>query len=327
MKKILIFVVFTLSGIQLTLGQIIVANSYVVNTNTYDTIQGEYVSGLVTYNPDTRTLTLENATIVERPPQSFESSSGVLSFSGTSNNRLDTINIKFLGNNTLSTYSLLEWCITGYYCTQINILGPGSVTLNGYPGIALQYAQELTVREGATLIFPQLNVPGYEYVGIGSQYERAAVLIDSSTFRCESGTPFLNIASLQLSRCHIEFPQDTYFSEPTGTLLNADGTPVSGYFVIVPDNGTAVPQYLEESGFSLYPNPARDYVHVECTMSNIQWDGATVEVFDIYGKLLLTERMSSGTATLNVSGLAAGVYVLRVTDAEGREHQGKIVKR
>ncbi|MBQ6157026.1 MAG: T9SS type A sorting domain-containing protein [Bacteroidales bacterium] len=37
--------------------------------------------------------------------------------------------------------------------------------------------------------------------------------------------------------------------------------------------------------------------------------------------------LQDGTATLDVKSLPAGVYVLRVTDAEGREYQQKVVRR
>ena len=68
---------------------------------------------------------------------------------------------------------------------------------------------------------------------------------------------------------------------------------------------------------SLYPNPAKEVVNVQCTMNNVQWDGATVEVYDVYGKLLQTVEMSSEITTLNVSGLADGMYFVRVTTDRG----------
>ena len=318
MKKILFLVSLTLFAVQVALGQIIIANMYVVNTDSYDTIQGEYISGLVTYNPETRTLTLEDATIFERTPQPMESSDGALVFAGSYNNRLDTVNVKLLGENVIVSHSPIGWGITGYYCTQINILGPGSLVVGGFPGISLDCVQELNIQEGATVRFPQPTATGFEYVGIASHYERTPVLIDSSTLVCESGTPFRNIADLQLSRCHINVPENAHFDEPTGTMLNADNTQVTGFFSIVPGSGTAVLQYLEENGFSLYPNPARNYVQIQCTTSNAQqWEGANVDVFDVHGKLLQTVHVSSEITPLNVSTLPNGTYFVRVKMGTG----------
>jgi len=68
---------------------------------------------------------------------------------------------------------------------------------------------------------------------------------------------------------------------------------------------------------TLYPNPAKEILNVQCTMNNVQWDGATVEVFDVYGKLLQIVEISSEITTLNVSGLADGMYFVRVTTEKG----------
>ena len=68
---------------------------------------------------------------------------------------------------------------------------------------------------------------------------------------------------------------------------------------------------------SLYPNPAKEVVNVQCTMNHVQWDGAIGEVSEVYGPLLQTVEMSSKITTLNVSGLADGMYFVRVTTDRG----------
>lgn len=317
MRNIILIASLALLCVQITLGQIIIANTYVVNTDSYDTIQGEYISGLVTYNPITRTLMLEDATIIERTPQPLESSDGVLVFAGTYSNRLDTVNVKLLGENVIVPYSPLGRGVTGYYCTQINLFGPGSLVVGGFPGISLDYVQELTIQEGATVRFPQPTATGFEYAGIISHYEKTPVLIDSSTLVCESGTPFRNIADLQLSRCHINVPEGAHFDEPTGTMLNADNTQVTGFFSIVPGSGTAVPQCSDENNVRFYPNPAKEFINVQCTTFNEQWDGAAVELFDVQGKLLQTVRVSSEITTLDVSSIVNGIYFVRVKTGSG----------
>ena len=67
----------------------------------------------------------------------------------------------------------------------------------------------------------------------------------------------------------------------------------------------------------LYPNPAREILNVQCTMGDVCGEDATVELLDVYGKLLQTVRMSPETTTLNVGGLASGVYFVRVTTDRG----------
>ena len=75
-------------------------------------------------------------------------------------------------------------------------------------------------------------------------------------------------------------------------------------------------EYLQ-SQVVLYPNPAKEIVNVQCTMNNVPMDGAEIEVLDVYGKLLQTLKVSSEITQINVSGLADGMYFVRVTMSEG----------
>jgi len=65
---------------------------------------------------------------------------------------------------------------------------------------------------------------------------------------------------------------------------------------------------------SLYPNPAKEYV-------DIRVDGdlnvKTMEVFDVYGKLINTVIVTENPTRINVSGLANGMYFVRVSTEEG----------
>ena len=87
---------------------------------------------------------------------------------------------------------------------------------------------------------------------------------------------------------------------------------VTGY-TITP----AVPEYLN-AYITLYPNPTNDVINVQCTMNNVQVKA--FEVFDVYGKLINpveTVCTPSLQTQINVSGLAAGVYFVRVTTEQG----------
>ena len=70
----------------------------------------------------------------------------------------------------------------------------------------------------------------------------------------------------------------------------------------------------------VYPNPTTDVVNVQCSMDNVQCSG--IEVVDIYGKIITTVGTrfiaSDQTPTqINVSGLSAGMYFVRVTTDRG----------
>ena len=71
------------------------------------------------------------------------------------------------------------------------------------------------------------------------------------------------------------------------------------------------------NSISLYPNPANDVVNVQCTMNNVQLEG--IEVIDVYGKVVRTVVGANNYSPIriNVSGLANGMYFVRVTTDEG----------
>lgn len=67
----------------------------------------------------------------------------------------------------------------------------------------------------------------------------------------------------------------------------------------------------------VYPNPAKDILHVsgQSALTN-----SLVEVYDMYGKLILTGKAEAGSTstTINIESLPNGVYTLKITQ-EGME--------
>ena len=76
---------------------------------------------------------------------------------------------------------------------------------------------------------------------------------------------------------------------------------------------TGIESWLSNS-VSLYPNPAKEYV-------DIRVDGdlnvTMMEVYDVYGKLINTVNVVDNPTRINVSGLADGMYFVRVTTEKG----------
>ena len=63
----------------------------------------------------------------------------------------------------------------------------------------------------------------------------------------------------------------------------------------------------------LFPNPANDIINVQCSMFNVQ----SVEVIDVYGKVINTLNVTENPTRINVSSLANGMYFVRVTTEMG----------
>ena len=78
----------------------------------------------------------------------------------------------------------------------------------------------------------------------------------------------------------------------------------------------SLPQENNFQTISVYPNPVKDN---RVTTEGIEAD--EVQVYNTLGQLVKTVR---GTNEIDLSGLVEGVYLLRITDAEGKVYTNKI---
>ena len=74
---------------------------------------------------------------------------------------------------------------------------------------------------------------------------------------------------------------------------------------------------------NVYPNPTDGILYVELSGAGIK----SVGLYDLQGRIVGANNYSplQGTAMINVRSVTAGVYVLRVTDGDGREYHRKVV--
>ena len=86
-----------------------------------------------------------------------------------------------------------------------------------------------------------------------------------------------------------------------------------------PVDGTGITTF-ESANINMYPNPATDQITIEGTQ------GATVNIYDITGKILLTNIMHSDRETINVSQLSAGVYIVELQNQKSKS-TSKLIKR
>lgn len=77
----------------------------------------------------------------------------------------------------------------------------------------------------------------------------------------------------------------------------------------------------EIAGAKLYPVPAHTTLTIE--HSSVL---TSVSISDISGRLLSTQNAFTATATVDVSGLEAGVYVIEYTDESGQAYKEKFTK-
>ena len=74
----------------------------------------------------------------------------------------------------------------------------------------------------------------------------------------------------------------------------------------------------EAESIGIYPNPAKDRIVVE------GMEAVEVKVYNTSGQMVKCVRE---TNEIDVEGLAEGVYLVRIMDAEGKVYTNKIMKR
>ena len=74
--------------------------------------------------------------------------------------------------------------------------------------------------------------------------------------------------------------------------------------------------------FTLYPNPAKDYVTIETDLSAI---GGALQITDVTGRTLDRLQVTSSKLQVNTNQFSAGIYFVRLSDKQGRNATMKLV--
>jgi len=85
---------------------------------------------------------------------------------------------------------------------------------------------------------------------------------------------------------------------------------------IVSNNVNAVPEYPNESGIRIYPNPANDELIINISAYSAV-NHTTLKLFNIYGKLLKSVTITGNATTIDVSNYPVGIYIIRFMDKKG----------
>jgi hypothetical protein len=80
--------------------------------------------------------------------------------------------------------------------------------------------------------------------------------------------------------------------------------------IVTQELGTTGVSYLQNPSIKIYPNPTNNVLMIEGFAGN-----ATVMIFDVSGKMLLTEKVIS--KQVDISSLVNGIYLIKITDKKG----------
>ena len=81
-------------------------------------------------------------------------------------------------------------------------------------------------------------------------------------------------------------------------------------------------EQMKIDDIQLHPNPTNGMIEIKSNNLNIK----QIELYDIFGKLLMEKKANESTVTLDVSPYAKGMYLLRYTLSDDTQQTKKIIK-
>jgi hypothetical protein len=116
------------------------------------------------------------------------------------------------------------------------------------------------------------------------------------------------------------------------TLRVALGTAARNNRIVLPTetiglgsaNSSISASTSENNAVSIYPNPTQQLLNV---VLNQHSGSSTIELFDAFGKKVISEKTTSSSTKLDLSKLAKGVYLIRINNNNQLVHQSKIIKQ
>lgn len=140
----------------------------------------------------------------------------------------------------------------------------------------------------------------------------------------QSGTGFQNMSTLT---AHFGIGQATIINQvvikwPSGTIDTINNVNPNQNLLVV-EGSTLATNSFENGVFAIYPNPAKNNINIQLQDSlNITLQSAAI--YDLTGRFVLFT--ADLTNPINVEKLAAGTYILSVSDTNNRNYSQKFIK-
>jgi glucose/arabinose dehydrogenase len=109
----------------------------------------------------------------------------------------------------------------------------------------------------------------------------------------------------------------TFGEDVNGELYVAIGSTISKII----DSSLGLNNF-NKNGLTFYPNPAKTQIFIENATDN---ELSFVNIFDLTGKKILEKEITGETATVSISELSKGIYLITVQDLTGNKYQSKLI--
>lgn len=245
-----------------------------------DNITGDDISGNISYNSETNTLTLNNATITA----GYELDEGIF------HNEFG-LTIELIGDNEINGYYY------GIYNdTKATITGSGTLVLNA-TYTALYHDDHIL-----NIVNTSLTCNGGE---IGIRGAQVLFVINSTIRATGASASIRDFSTIVFNNAAIVQPVGAYYDEQRERVCDSLGNVVTTEVIIEAGAVSAI-RNTELADLSIYPNPASDFINVIADGFN------TIEIFNFVGQKVFTNPVTTNTMHINLSTFSNGVYILRL---------------
>jgi len=125
---------------------------------------------------------------------------------------------------------------------------------------------------------------------------------------------------LTIGNFHTDAESDTTLFNPLAQQWRLSYYFIDDVSVIALDSVPNSVAEVEELNFSFHPNPVTDVLHIQA-----QRPMQRLHLYDLSGRAVLVEQVLSDRHSLNLSGIPPGIYLLEVSDRQGRRSVQKMV--
>jgi hypothetical protein len=108
----------------------------------------------------------------------------------------------------------------------------------------------------------------------------------------------------------------------TAWVTALDTVITSDKIITVTEQSTLGISNVKLSNIKIYPNPTNEFLFVK----NANSEFSKIEIFDIKGSLILTEKLVSNEQKINVNSLQKGMYFIQFSNEKSEMKTFKMVK-
>ncbi|MEG2070210.1 MAG: T9SS type A sorting domain-containing protein, partial [Bacteroidales bacterium] len=184
------------------------------------------------------------------------------------------------------------------------------------------------------------NEPGNVLYSLPAQLPaHAEQFFDFIEYRLEeplaiSGTFYIGFYQNHSVQLNLGFDQNNdareHFIYKTGTNWKhpfLKGAPMIRPVVGKDYNSVGIEKVNPMVTYSVYPNPASDFVNIKIESSETDNQNIIYELFDIYGRKITNGLICDDLTTLPMGSYASGVYLLKISEKGRLYNTTKIIKR